>query len=145
MRHLLWLIAFAGLLSLGSAPSSTRVVAGAPAGPESPRPVGPTGIVLPAADPMAAELQRALEGGQRDYAVLFRRLALAQNEREALEIEDDMRQQRVELEIHLLRIQSAYGRRAGRAAFADQLERAIAVLIAAEPAPPAGPASQRRL
>jgi hypothetical protein len=145
VRNLLWLLVLAALFSLGSSPSprpggrtSTTATGGA-------RPVGPTGIVLPAADPMTAELQRELERGQRDYAGLFQRLALAHSESEALEIEDDMRQQRVELQISLLRIQSAYARRAGRNGFADQLERAISALIAAEPAPPAGPGGGRKL
>jgi hypothetical protein len=103
------------------------------------RPVGPTGVLLPASDPMAAEMQRELEHGQRDYAELFRRLALAQNEDEAIGIEEDMRRQRVDLQVTLLRIQAAYARRAGRNAFAEQLDRAVGALTAAEPAPPSAP------
>lgn len=148
MRNLLWLAVLAALFTLGSSPTPAHgphAVAAASGALGAARPVGPTGIVLPAADPMAAELQRELERGQRDYAALFQRLALAHNEREALEIEDDMRQQRVELQISLLRIQSAYARRAGRNGFAEQLERAIVALVAAEPAPPAGPEGGRKL
>ena len=111
----------------------------------TPRPVGPTGVVLPAADPMAAEMQREIERSQREYAALFQRLSLARAESEALGIEEDMRQERVGLQIGLLRIQAAYARRAGRNAFADQLERAVTALIAADPPKPSGPDGQRRL
>ena len=144
MRHPLLPIVLASLLTLGAAPVRTPVVPAVPAAP-MPRAVGPTGIVLPAADPMAAEMLRELERGQRDYAALFQRLALAHDETEALAIEQDMRQQRVGLQIALLRIQSAYARRAGRNAFADQLERAVAALVAAEPAPPEPGAGNRGL
>jgi hypothetical protein len=143
LRKLVWLVVVAGLCSLGSSPSRTRGAAGPPAA--TPRPVGPTGIALPAADPMTTELQRELERGQRDYAALFQRLALSHDEAEAFEIQDDMRQQRVGLQIALLRIHAAYARRAGRHAFADQLEQAIRALIGAEPAPPAGPEGRRGL
>ena len=111
----------------------------------TPRPVGPTGVVLPAADPMAVEMQREIERSQREYAALFQRLSLARAESEALEIEEDMRQERVGLQIGLLRIQSAYARRAGRNSFADQLELAIAALVAGDPPRPAAPDGQRRL
>ena len=103
--------------------------------PVAARGVGPTGVVIPAADPMAVELQREIERSQREYASLFQRLSLARAESEAFEIQEDMRQHGVELQITLLRIQAAYARRAGRNAFAAQLERAIEALIA--------PATQR--
>lgn len=106
--------------------------------------MGPTGVVLPAAEPMATEMQREIERGQREYAALFQRPG--HGARRARGAGDgQMRQQRVELQIVLLRIQAAYARRAGRNAFADQLERAIPLLIAADPPRPAGPDGQRRL
>ena len=114
-----------------------RAAAGTPRAVTS-RPTGPTGVVLPAADPMAVELQREIERSQRDYAALFQRLSLARAESEAFEIQEDMRQQRTELQISLLRIQAAYARRAGRNAFAAQLERAIEALIAPD-SPRSGP------
>ena len=133
MRRLALLLTLAAVLALGAATARTPEPHALPAA----RPVGPTGIVLPAADPMSVELMRELERGQREYGALFQRLALAHDEGEALAIEDDMRQQRVGLQIALLHIQSAYARREGRDAFADQLERAIAALVAANPAHPA--------
>ena len=148
MSYLVWLVVLAALFSLGTSPSrphGTRASAAASGAAIAARPVGPTGVVLPAADPMATELQRELERGQREYAALFQRLALAHGESEALEVEGDMRQQRVELQISLLRIQSAYARRAGRNGFADELERAISALIAAEPGPPSVPEGGRKL
>jgi propanediol dehydratase small subunit len=45
-----------------------------------------------------------------------------------------MRQNRVGLEVALLRIQAAYARRAGRERFAVQLELAIAELVAPDAA-----------
>jgi hypothetical protein len=132
---LLGLAASAGRMQ--AAPARARAAAASHA-------VGPTGVALPAADPMVAELQRELERGQREYAELFRRLTLAHGEEEALGIEQDMRRQRVELQVSLLQVQAAYARRAGHNAFADQLERAIAALTAAEsPAPPAAPDPRR--
>jgi hypothetical protein len=112
---------------------------------EAARPVGPTGVVLPAADPMAVEMQREIERSQHEYAALFQRLSLAQAESEAFEIQEDMRQERTSLQIGLLRIQAAYARRAGRNAFADQLERAIAALVAPDAPPAPAPDRQRQL
>jgi propanediol dehydratase small subunit len=140
-------IATALLLAATAAAAASRAPAppaNAPA-PAAARAVGPTGIVLPAADPMAAEMQREIERSQREYAALFQRLSLARAESEALAIEEDMRQERVGLQIGLLRIQAAYARRAGRNAFADQLERAVTALIAADPPKPSGPDGQRQL
>jgi propanediol dehydratase small subunit len=140
-------IATALLLAATAAAAASHAAApaaNAPA-PAAARAVGPTGIVLPAADPMAAEMQREIERSQREYAALFQRLSLARAESEALAIEEDMRQERVGLQIGLLRIQAAYARRAGRNAFADQLERAVTALIAADPPKPSGPDGQRRL
>ena len=144
-------IAIAIALSATAAATGARAPsspAGAP-GPvpvvAAPRPVGPTGILLPAADPMAVEMQREIERSQREYAALFQRLSLARAESAALAIEEDMGQQRVGLQVSLLRIQEAYARRAGRNAFADQLERAITALIAADPPRPTVPDGQHRL
>ena len=100
--------------------------------PGGPRPVGPTAIVLPALDPMAAEMQAELERGQRAYAEAFRRLATARGEAEAFAIQEELRQGRVGLQVALLRIQSAYARRAGRERLAAQLDRAVAELVAPE-------------
>jgi hypothetical protein len=133
-----------GMLALGASAARLHGMPDARPATAS-RPVGPTGVLLPAADPMAAEMQRELERGQREYADLFRRLALSQSEDEAFGIEEDMRRQRVELQVSLLRIQAAYARRAGRNAFADQLELAIGALVTAPPAPPSGPPSGRGL
>lgn len=94
------------------------------------RPVGPTAVVLPEADPMATEMQAELERGQREYAELFRRLATARSEGEAFEVQADMRQVRTGMQVALLRIQAAYARRAGRERLALQLERTIAELVA---------------
>lgn len=102
--------------------------------PPAARPVGPTGIVLPAADPMATELQAELERGQHDYAALFRQLATARSETEAFEVQEAMRQQRTGVQVALLRIQAAYAHREGRERLAAQLERAIAELVAPGPA-----------
>jgi hypothetical protein len=102
-------------------------------------PVGPTAVVLPASDPMAAEMQAALERSQRDYGALYRRLATARGEAEAFVVQDEMRQQRVALQVELLRIQSAYAHRAGRERLAAQFERAIAELVAPEGARRAPP------
>lgn len=106
------------------------------------RPVGPTAVVLPPADPLAAELQAELERGQREYAELFRRLATARSEADAFAVQDEMRQARTGLQVALLRIQAAYARRAGRERLAAQLERAIAELVAPEHA--ARPAAPER-
>lgn len=93
------------------------------------RPVGPTGIVLPAVDPMAADLQRAIERNQREYAALFSQLSQARDEREAFAIQDEMRQSRTGLQIELLRIQAAYARRAGREELAYEFDRTVEALI----------------
>ncbi len=105
-------------------------------------PVGPTAIVLPTADPMASEMQAVLERGQREYAGLYRRLATAANESEAFAVQEDMRQQRIGVQVELLRIQAAYAHRAGRERLAAQLERAVAELVAPEGAART-PAGQR--
>jgi len=135
------LVAFlaCALLTLGGAPARERL---AQAGPGRPRPVGPTGVVLPPADPMAVELQREIERSQRDYAALYQRLAQAKGESDAFAIQDEMRQRRTELQVTLLRIQAAYARRAGRNALAAQLDRAVSALIEADP--PARSASEGR-
>ena len=139
LRHALPALLACALCTLGAAPART------PPAPGTPRPVGPTGIVLPAADPMATEMQRELERGQREYAALFQRLALAHGEDEAFGIQEDMRQQRTGMQVALLRIQAAYARRAGRNVLAAQLERAVEALIAAEPKAPAGPDGHARM
>lgn len=57
-----------------------------------------------------------------------------------------MQQQRVALQVGLLRIQAAYARRAGRERLAAQLERSIAELVAPPvpaPAPEGAPGSAR--
>lgn len=116
------------LLALG-----VTCLAFAQAPPASPvavaRPVGPTGVVLPAADPMAADLQRAIERNQREYAALFSQLSQARDEREAFAIQDEMRQSRTGLQIELLRIQAAYARRAGREELAYEFDRTVDALI----------------
>lgn len=106
--------------SAGSPPANAAAVA---------RPVGPTGVVLPAADPMAADLQRAIERNQREYAALFSQLSQARDEREAFAIQDEMRQSRTGLQIELLRIQAAYARRAGREELAYEFDRTVEALI----------------
>ncbi|MBI5168588.1 MAG: hypothetical protein HZA61_03780 [Candidatus Eisenbacteria bacterium] len=110
----------AGAPSAGAPPTSAAALA---------RPVGPTGVVLPAADPMAADLQRAIERNQREYAALFGQLARARDEREAFAIQDEMRQSRTGLQIELLRIQAAYARRAGREELAYEFDRTVEALI----------------
>lgn len=105
--------------------------------PSTPRAVGPTQVVLPAQDPMAAEMQREIELWQVTYGALFRRLATARSEKEAFECQEDMAQQRVALQVTLLQIQSAYARRAHRERFAAQLDELIAELVA-YPARPTG-------
>jgi hypothetical protein len=130
------------LLTLGGAPARQRQVS---AEPPRPRPVGPTGVVLPAFDPMAAEMQRELERSQREYAGLYQRLAEARDETEAFAIQEQMRQQRTALQISLLRIQAAYARRAGRNALAAQLDRAVAALIEADPPARSAPDGRRTL
>lgn len=122
--------------------AAARALAGAPAGA---RPVGPTAIVLPAADPMATEMQAELERGQREYAGLFRRLATARSEAEAFAVQEEMREHRTGLQVALLRIQAAYARRAGRERLALQLERSIAELVAPEGARRLVPAERGRL
>ena len=109
-----------------AAPSAGSPPATAAAGA---RPVGPTGVVLPAADPMAADLQRAIERNQREYAALFSQLSQARDEREAFAIQDEMRQSRTGLQIELLRIQAAYARRAGREELAYEFDRTVEALI----------------
>jgi hypothetical protein len=108
-------------------------------------PVGPTAVVLPPADPMAVELQAAIERSQRDYGELFRRLATARNEEDAFAVQDEMRQRRVGLQVELLRIQAAYARRAGRERLAVQLERTVAELIAPDGAVRVTPAEHGKL
>ncbi|HTR98078.1 MAG TPA: hypothetical protein VMH61_09255 [Candidatus Acidoferrales bacterium] len=128
------------LLALGGAPSRPGARA---ANAGTSRAVGPTGVVLPAADPMLTEMQREIERGQHDYAALVQRLAQARDEQEAFGIEDEMRAQRTGTEIALLRIQSAYASRAGNAAFAAQLDRAIDALIGRNAPRPDAPQRDR--
>lgn len=122
--------------------AAARALAGAPAGP---RAVGPTGVVLPAADPMATEMQAEIERSQRSYAALFARLARARSEAEAFEVQEEMREQRTALQVELLRIQAAHARRAGRERLALQLELTIAELVAPEGARRSAPAGRDRL
>lgn len=127
MKTLLRVLAgFALLLCV----SSGRAAAPAPA---IPRPVGPTQVVLPAQDPMAAEMQREIELWQQSYAAIFHRLVTARSEKEAFEVQEDMQQQRVALQVALLQIQSAYAHRARRERFAAQLDELIAELVARPP------------
>lgn len=149
MRLAFVLLLAAALVLLGSSEPAPRGGAtalaaahGASVAPAAPRPVGPTGVVLPPSDPLALEMQRELERAQQVYAESFRRLAGARDDAEAFAVEEDMRQQRVEMQVTLLRIQSGYARRAGRNAYADALERAITALIAADPPHPAAPGAR---
>ena len=123
------------LLSLlvvgGLVPNFTRRGAAAQS-PPIPRPVGPTGVVLPPSDPMASEMQRVIDRHLTEYARLFTQLAQARKESEAFAVQEDLRQTQVALQVSLLRIQSAYARRAGRERLAWQLERAIEELITPE-------------
>lgn len=106
--------------------------AGAPSTPTTPEPVGPTGAVLPATDPMAAELQRAIERHSREYAALHRQLLQARDEREAFAIQRELRADRTALQVELLRIQASWSRRAGREDLAYEFERTIEALVRPE-------------
>ncbi len=118
-------LALAGLLASPAAAPAAAPPQSAAAG----RPLGPTGVVLPAADPMTSELQRAIEAQQRDYASLLAQLASARNESDAFAIQTQIQQRQIGLQVDLLRIQAAYARRAGHDRLAWQLERTIEALI----------------
>ena len=124
-------LAVATVLLVGFATPPDAPSAGAPPvnAAVTARPVGPTGVVLPAADPMAADLLRAIERNQREYAALFSQLSQARDEREAFAIQEEMRQSRTGLQIELLRIQAAYARRAGREELAYEFDRTVDALI----------------
>lgn len=126
--HLLLLFV---LLSGGLIPNPTLRGAAAQSTPAT-RPVGPTGVVLPPSDPMASEMQREIDRQRTDYARLFAQLAQAHSQTEAFATQEELRQSQVALQVALLRIQSAYARRAGRERLAWQLERAIEELITPE-------------
>lgn len=119
------------LLSGGLVPNTTLRGAGAQSTP-APRPVGPTGVVLPPSDPMASEMHREIDRQHKDYARLFAQLTQAHGETEAFAVQEELRQSQVALQVALLRIQSAYARRAGRERLAWQLERAIEELVTPE-------------
>lgn len=149
MRLAFALLLAAALVVLGSSEPSSRGRAASPAAargagvaPAAPRPVGPTGVVLPPSDPLALEMQRELDRAQQAYAESFRRLADARDDAEAFAVQEDMRQQRVEMQVTLLSIQAGYARRAGRHAYAEALEHAIAALISADPPRPDAPAGR---
>ncbi len=129
--HLRFAFAVAATLLVGLATPPDAPSAGAPPASATSlaKPVGPTGVLLPAADPMAADLQRALERNQREYAALFAQLAHARDEREAFAIQDEMRASRTGLQIELLRIQAVYARRAGREDIAYEFDRTVEALI----------------
>lgn len=80
---------------------------------------------VPAADPMTAELQRAIEAPQRDDASLLAQLAQAKSEADAFAIQTQIQQRQVGLQVDVLRIQAACARRAGRDRLAWQLDRTI--------------------
>ena len=126
--HLLLLFV---LLAGGLVPNPTSRGAAAQSTP-APRPVGPTGVVLPPTDPMASEMQREIDRQRAEYARLFTQLAQARGETEAFAVQEELRQSQVALQVSLLRIQSAYARRAGRERLAWQLERAVEELITPE-------------
>lgn len=126
--HLLLLFV---LLAGGLVPNPTSRGAAAQSTP-APRPVGPTGVVLPPTDPMASEMQREIDRQRAEYARLFTQLAQARGESEAFAVQEELRQSQVALQVSLLRIQSAYARRAGRERLAWQLERAVEELITPE-------------
>jgi hypothetical protein len=100
--------------------------------PASPRPTGPTGIVLSQQDPLAAEMQHELDRQREDYARLITRLTQARSESEGFAIQEELRQSQVAFQVALLRIQAAHARRAGRERLAWQFERAIDELITPE-------------
>lgn len=123
-------IAFTALALAGLLASPAEAPAAAP--PQTAaasHPVGPTGVVLPATDPMASELRRAIESQQRDYASLLAQLASARSEPDAFAIQAQIQQRQVGLQVDLLRIQAAYARRAGHDRLAWQLDRTIETLI----------------
>ena len=126
--HLLLLFV---LLAGDRVPNPTSRGAAAQSTP-APRPVGPTGVVLPPTDPMASEMQREIDRQRAEYARLFTQLAQAHGETEAFAVQEELRQSQVALQVSLLRIQSAYARRAGRERLAWQLERAVEELITPE-------------
>lgn len=126
--HLLLLFV---LVAGGLVPDPTSRGAAAQSTP-APRPVGPTGVVLPPTDPMASEMQREIDWQRTEYARLFTQLAQARGETEAFAVQEELRQSQVALQVSLLRIQSAYARRAGRERLAWQLERAVEELITPE-------------
>jgi len=149
VRLAIALLLVAALVVLGSSEPSSRAfdvtaaaARGAGVAPAAPRPVGPTGIALSPSDPLALELQRELERAQQVYAASFRRLAGARDDAEAFAVQEDMRQQRVAMQVALLQIQAAYARRAGRNASAEAFERAIAALVAADPPRPTAPGTR---
>lgn len=119
------------LVSGGLVPNTTLRGAAAQTAPAL-RAVGPTGVMLPPSDPMASEMQREIDLQRTDYARLFAQLAQAHSETEAFATQEALRQSQVALQVALLRIQSAYARRAGRERLAWQLERAIEELITPE-------------
>lgn len=126
--HLLLLFV---LVSGGLVPNPTLRGAAAQSTP-APRPVGPTGVMLPPTDPMVSEMQREIDHQRTDYARLFTQLTQAHGETEAFAVQEELRQSQVALQVALLRIQSAHARRAGRERLAWQLERAIEELISPE-------------
>lgn len=107
--------------------------AGAPGAAEPAQPTGPTHVLLPATDPMAADLQRAIERHSREYAALFGQLSRAHDEHEAFAIQRELRANRTSLQIELLRIQAAYARRAGREDLAWEFDRTVEALVRPEP------------
>lgn len=117
-----------GTAALAIRPSSTTAV-------EMLRPVGPTGILLPAADPMASEMMLELRRGQQRYLRQLDALAQARNEAAAFAIQADMQRDRVGLQVALLRIQSSYAWRAGQERLADQLESTIRELVSPSDSP----------
>lgn len=126
-----WLL---GALVLGaSAPQAGAPVAGVSSTPTTRVASGPTGVLLPAADPMAAELQRSLERHQREYVALYAQLVRARDEHEAFAIQRELRANRTAMQVELLRIQAAHARRGGREDLAYEFERTIEALVRTEP------------
>ncbi|MFN8588429.1 MAG: hypothetical protein U0704_11600 [Candidatus Eisenbacteria bacterium] len=130
----LGLSCLATTLLLGALVSPAGVPsAGTPPAPPVLAPAGPTGVLVAAADPLATDLQRAIERHAREYAALHRQLVQAREEREAFAIQRELRANRTSLQVEMLRIQAAYARRAGREDLAWEFERTIEALVRPEP------------
>lgn len=125
-----WMLSL--LLVVGVAASPAVRSAGLEPTPRAPRPVGPTGIALPAADPLAHELGQQIERHEGEYASGIARLAQARTPSDAFAAQEALRQSQVELQVALLRIHAAHARRAGRERFAWALDRAVDELITPE-------------